>query len=413
MDWLRLRLLLPSIALIVVTTMIPAGLRHLSLQSIAYSYDPTDFVNNILLYLPLGIALGGWSLLRALVCGVSLSTFAELLQIGFVDRIPSPVDVLSNTLGIVLGYLAGKAILRATHHDPRALPVPRPVAVIAIVVAIVGAVGLVYRAPIADFSDWSREAHLAVGPWNGSISQLQIYPFAMAAAQIHDLACAGTPPVGGLLPGDDRGLYDALVPQSQLTLLVCLNSHDLETYRMTRIVTYGVQRSERNFALAQMGDTLAFLLRTPSSGPSGPASAARSGPVLVANRDVFVVAVYDGRVSRLYVDGQVAGQADLAARRPHLPGRVLSWLPQPLPIRAIELGGAEALLSGLLSAGILGIFGVPRRGWLRLSAGLAAGAVIGGIVWIAGVSATHLGLRILLESMVAGLTIAIAAEAAS
>ena len=321
------------------------------------------------------------------------------------------MDVLSNTCGAVLGYLVARAILRGTRFDPRSLPVPRPVAMIAIVVAILGAVALVYRAPIADFSNWSPNAQLALEPWDGSVSQLQIYPFAVTAAQIHDLGCTRTPPPGGMLPNNDRTIQQALVRQNQLTLLVCLQSHDLGANRMRRIVTFGVSHNDRNFALAQRGDTLNFFLRTPSSGPSGRASAARSGPVLIANRDTFVAAVYDGRVSRLYVDGQLAGEADLAARRPHLPGRVLSWLPQPLPVREIELGGAEAFLSGFLAAGILGTFGVPRNLLLRLLVGLAAGAVIGGIVWIVGVSAPHLGLRILLESVVAGLTIAVSATA--
>ncbi len=392
--------------------MIPAGLRHLSLQSIAYTYDPTDVVNNILLYLPLGIALGGSSLLRAFVYGFSLSTLAELLQIGYVDRIPSPYDIVSNTLGAVLGYLAARAILRATGHNLGSLPVPRPVAAIAMAVGVLGAIGLVYRPPISDFSNWNADAHLTATPPNGSVSELQIYPFALTTSQVHDLACgpATSLPSGGLLPvSDDRLIYDTLSRENRLSLLVCMNSRDIEPDRMTRIVTYAVNR-ERNFTLAQMGDSLTFLLRTPSSGPNGRASAARSGPVITANRDLFVAAIYDGRVSRLYVDGQLAAQADLGARRPHLPGRVLSWLPQPLPVREIELGGAEALLSGLLAAGILGFFGVPRRRWLLLLTGIAAGGVIGAIVWVVGVSAPHLGLRILVESIVAGLTIAVSVE---
>jgi hypothetical protein len=392
--------------------MIPAGLRHLSLHSIAYSFDPTDFINNILLYVPLGIALGATSLLRASLCGLCLSTLAESLQIGYVDRIPSPVDIASNTLGAVLGYLAARAILRLTSHDPRSLPIPRPAAAIAMLVSILGAIGLVYRMPPSDFSNWNADAHLKVGPWNGSTSQLQIYPFVLSAAQIRDLTCTGTSPLpgGGLLPtSNQRSLYDVLVRQNQLALLACLNSQGVEPYRMRLIVTYAKNWSERNFTLARMGDSLTFLLRTPASGPNGHASAVQSGPVLTAHRDVFVAAVYDGRVSRLYIDGQLAGQSDLGARRPHLPGRVLSWLPQPLPMREIEQGGAEALLSGLLCVGILGCFGVPRQRWLRSVAGIGAGALIGSIVWIVGVSAPYLGMRILLESIVAGVTIAVSA----
>ena len=428
-----LRLLLPSVALIVVTTMIPSELRHPSLHYIAFSYDPQDFRNNILLYMPLGMALGGSSLARALLYGLCLSTTAELLQIGYIDRVPSPLDVFSNTCGAVAGYLAARLILRATGYNPRSLRIPRPVAAAAMAVAILGAVALVRHHPVSDFSNWSPDAHLTLGQepgvnyaWNGSVSELQIYPFAMAPGTIHSLACAA-PPFGGLLPSvdltrpygrsllsreEEGALYQALVKQNRLTLLVCLNSHDLATPDMARIVTYSRDQSQRNFTLGQLGDTLIFRLRTPSTGPNGHDPALHSSPVLTANHAEFVAAVYDGRISRLYVDGQLAAQEDLGARQPHLPDRLFSWLPQPLPKREIELGIVEALLSGLLAAGALGFFGVPHTWLLRAIAGIAAGAVIGGIVWTFGVSEAQTGMRILLESVASGLTIAVSMQPA-
>ena len=60
-----MRLLAPAIALIVATTMIPVGLRYPSLRHIEYTFDPLDFLNNIVLYMPLGLALCGTSLRRA------------------------------------------------------------------------------------------------------------------------------------------------------------------------------------------------------------------------------------------------------------------------------------------------------------------------------------------------------------
>jgi hypothetical protein len=411
MEELRLRLLLPSIALIVITTMVPAGLRHFSLHAIVTSFDPTDFSNNILLYMPLGIALGGTSLLRATTSGFLLSSLAEFLQISYVDRMPSPIDVTSNTLGAVVGYLVAKAIQRMD-HDPTSLPIPRWLAAISMVVGILGAIGLIYHPPPSDFSNWEPAAHLSIDPWKGNLSQLQIYPYSMESSQIQGLSCAKAAdfPAGGLLPaGDEHSFFEALTRQKRLTIAACLESNDFAP-RISRIVTYARAR-ERNFTLAQMGSGLVFLVRTPASGPNGWASAVHSGAVLEANREVLAVGTYDGRISRLFVDGQLAGQADLGERRPHLPGRVLSWLPQPVPVREIELGAAEAVLAGLLSLGILGTFGVPPGPWLRAMTGVAAGGIVGGIVWVFGVSAPHLGTRILLESIAAGLTIAVSVMA--
>lgn len=81
---LRLRLLLPSIAVIVAGTMVPTGLRQPSLAYIDNTFTADDFVSNLVLYMPLGIALSSSSLIRAFLVGLSLSTSAEVLQLGYV-----------------------------------------------------------------------------------------------------------------------------------------------------------------------------------------------------------------------------------------------------------------------------------------------------------------------------------------
>src|SRR5207253_4096376 len=77
---LRLRLLLPSIALIVASTMVPTELRHPSLAYIRNIFTADDFVSNLVVYMPLGMDLSGSSLIRAFLVAFSLSTSAEVLQ---------------------------------------------------------------------------------------------------------------------------------------------------------------------------------------------------------------------------------------------------------------------------------------------------------------------------------------------
>lgn len=442
---LRLRTLAPAIALIVAATMIPIRLRHPSLSYIHDAFDGPDIVNNVLLYMPLGIALGGSSVLRALLFGLCLSTSAEVLQIGYVDRIPSFGDIGCNTCGAVIGYLAATIYFRSTGHDLKSLRVGRLAAAVAMVIAVSGTVALVYHRTRSDFSNWNPAFHLAVGneltgdrPWDGTVSALQIYPFAMASAQISDLAVraaavpgAGRPseqselPDGGLLPAVDLaaahrqailsqqqelGLYNALVSRNQLTLLVAMRPGNLEQIGPARVITYSKDASERNFTLGQIHNTLTFRLRTPNSGANGTGSALYSGPVLSSSRTSFVAAVYDGHISRLYVDGKLAAQADLGARKPHLPRRILSWLPPSIPLREIELVGAEMLCSGLFALGIFALGGVPQRLSIRFFAGAVAGAMIGGTIWAFGVSEAALGVRILVECVGAALVIAASVE---
>jgi VanZ family protein len=444
---LRLRLLAPAIAVIVAATMIPTGLRHPSLTYVDNNFNPPDFLNNVILYLPLGIALGGSSLLRAFLFGFSLSTAAELLQLGYVDRIPSLLDVASNTCGALIGFWAARFLCWVTGYNLKSLRVPRLMAVVAMVLAIFGTILLLRHPPKSDFSNWDPTFHLAAGneltgdrPWVGTISELAIYPFAMSPSQIKELALRGdgsesaplrgvgqppAPPIVALMPPADFAthyghpflsqqeearLYDVLVKENQLTLLVSLRTSKLEQSGPARIVTYSQDASNRNFTLAQNRDTLTFRLRTPATGLNGTDPALYSGPVLILNRSSLIAAVYDGRFSRLYVDGKSVAQTDLGARRPRLHKRILSWLPGSIPVREIELGGSEMLLSGLFALGIFGLAGIPRRLSMRFLLAAAAAIVIGGTIWVFGVSQPKLGMRILLECIAAALLIAASIE---
>jgi Concanavalin A-like lectin/glucanases superfamily/VanZ like family len=433
---IRLRLLGPAILLIVAGTMIPTGLRHPSLSYINNGINLDDVINNMVLYLPLGMALSGSSLWRAFLLGLSLSTGAEILQLGYVDRIPSFADIASNTSGAVAGYLAAKFFLRSRGGQLAFLKLNRVFAAGAIPIALLGTASLVHRLLPSDFSNWSPSFQLAAGneltgnrPWSGTISELSIYPFAMSAEQIEQLAhpaagsnataLFGTPVAGPIQPEEAKvkygrpllssrenlKLYNTLVTRNQMTLLVWLRPDNLDQTGPARIVTYSQDWRYRNFTLAQIRNTLTFRLRTPASGLNGTDPALYTGPVLALDRSSFVAAVYDGRISSLYVNGKLASHANLAAQRPRLPYRILSWLPGSLPIREIELCGAEIILSGLFSVGIFALCGVPQWPLHRYLLGAAAGAALGAIVWAFAVSEPGLGIRILLECVAAGLFI--------
>ena len=417
--------------------MIPTGLRYPSLSHIQDLFDTADFVNNLFLYMPLGIALCDSSLIRAFLFGLLLSTCAEVLQLGYVDRIPSFLDIASNTAGALIGYLGGRFFLGRAYR-PRSLKLYRAIGVAAIPLSILGTLALLHEPPKADFSDWNPAFHLAVGneltgdrPWSGTIAKLVIYPAAMSQSQLNGLAQQVTAPapseapiVGPMGAADLTGrsgrpllsqqeevrFFDTLVSRGRLTLAVWIRPSTLEQAGPARIVTYSQSPSSRNFTLGQIGNTLTFRLRTPASGINGLNPALYTGPVLSTNKTSFVAAVYDGHVSRLYVDGKQVAQTDLATRRPRLPKRILPWLPGSLPIREIELCGAEILLSGLLAIGIFSWSGVPERRWIRYFIGAAAGVAIGAIVWVFAVSNPGLGFRILVECVGAGLVISASVE---
>ncbi|HET6218286.1 MAG TPA: LamG-like jellyroll fold domain-containing protein, partial [Acidobacteriaceae bacterium] len=368
---------------------------------------------------------------------------AEVLQLGYIGRVPSFIDIAGNTCGAVAGYLATKPFLKRA-DGPRSLVLYRVVAVAAIPIAILGTLAILPHHTKSDFSNWNSTFHVAVGneltqdrPWSGTISEFAIYPVAMTPEQINELAvqtassntdriagkvspeapivermhpAGSTTPLRLLSKQEELKLYDTLVSRNQLTLAVLMRTNDLEQTGPARIVTYSQNEFSRNFTLAQIRNTLTFRLRTPNSGPNGANPALYTGPVLKRNTPAFVAAVYDGRFSSLYVDGKRVARVDLGAKRPRLPRRILSWFPGSLPIPEIELGGAEILLSGLFAIGIFALCGIPRRPLIRFFAGALAGAAIGAIVWVFGVSEPRLGMRIFMECVAAGLVISASME---
>lgn len=438
---LRIRVLAPAIALIAAATMIPTAVRHPSLRYIDNAFNPPDVVNNLILYMPLGMALSGSSLWRALLYGLGLSSFAEFLQLGYIGRTPSFADIASNTIGAVIGYLVARVFLSKRIKAPVSIALPRVAAMAAIPIAILGTLALLHNQPPYDFSNWNPHYQLAVGSeldssrrWNGTLSELAIYPFAMPAAEIEVLArqanvfpaATGQTPIFGplgagdlwtrfgqplLSPEEQRKLYDSLTSANQLTLLVAMQTPNLEQNGPARIVTYSGGIYARNFTLGQNLSGLTFRLRTPSTGGNGVDPALYTGPVLQTNRTTMVSAVYDGRFSRLYVDGKLMAQADLSTKRPRLPRRVVMLLPRSIPMRELELVGVEILLSGLFAIGIFGLVGVPRRRLARHCLGAAAGATIAVIICTFGVSRAGLATRIAIECVAAGLVISGSVEA--
>ena len=97
----------------------------------AFAADPAvrQLLLNVLLFVPLGFflrVLGGRGALTALVAGVALSGFVEVTQLTGVwglypcaYRVFDVDDLLTNTLGAVLGSLLGLAVPRRYRGSPR------------------------------------------------------------------------------------------------------------------------------------------------------------------------------------------------------------------------------------------------------------------------------------------------------
>ena len=117
-DGLYFGITLPTLAAIVVLTAITVEVSRPFLDmEIAMHPSPSDIPVNILLYVPLGIALGGRRLWKVLVIAGLLSVTAEFLQFFYPDRYPSLFDVVANVTGGAVGVAVARIFRRAGWID--------------------------------------------------------------------------------------------------------------------------------------------------------------------------------------------------------------------------------------------------------------------------------------------------------
>jgi Concanavalin A-like lectin/glucanases superfamily/VanZ like family len=132
----RVRLLVPVVALILGTTAIPVEPRRFDFATLSLQSNLRDVVVNLLLYVPLGVALARQGFWRTVLTATALSLFAEICQLFMMHRFPQPIDVASNAAGAMTGFL----ISRRWRIDVPAIRVNVPTAWLAslAVLAILG-----------------------------------------------------------------------------------------------------------------------------------------------------------------------------------------------------------------------------------------------------------------------------------
>jgi glycopeptide antibiotics resistance protein len=100
-------------------------------------------------------------------------------------------------------------------------------------------------------------------------------------------------------------LCDRLRSSDGFTIAVKLRPQNLQAEGPARIVSLSSNPFERNFTLGQERDALHFRVRTPFTGENGIRPALTAERCLRDDRSQVVIAVCDGRGSRLYLDGKL------------------------------------------------------------------------------------------------------------
>ncbi len=388
---LRLRPLPLALTLILVTTAMPVDLR--APTGWDGVIEPLDLAVNLLLYVPLGLALWRWPRARLLLAAAVLSGAIEVSQCWNSDRHPSPGDVATNAAGAVLA--AAWLRRRRRRRDGGEAEADRVVvgrrAVAASALVIVGLVAL-GQAPCEKtaLADWDPEFPLLLGneaggdrPWRGTIESLAVLPVCLSSRQLRAAsrdpsgamadACLVQPatvltggPAVALDPGAARDLAAAAQAAGGVAIVARIVPADVDQKGPARILSFSAGTRLRNLDLGQEERELVFRVRTPLSGENGTRRPVETGDVLAAGRAVNVAAGYDGRVARVYVDGRLHGRENLAADACLVP--VLA--DEELPALCAVAGAAFNVLALLLLRRRKGA--VP----LAAAAGLAFVAVL-------------------------------------
>lgn len=94
----------PAVVLILAATIIPIGLRP-PVVDVAelLRFDALDAVENVVGYLPIGMAFSGFGLARGTAFATLMALLAETVQSVMLFRDPSLVDVATNGIGALIG----------------------------------------------------------------------------------------------------------------------------------------------------------------------------------------------------------------------------------------------------------------------------------------------------------------------
>ena len=390
----RLKLLPLALLAVVGVTALPVSVRMAAQAPVPWDRRFLDLCANILLYVPFGMVLARAGVVRSVIVAALLATAIELLQMAYPGRYTSMLDVVANTLGALLGAVVAWTWWKIRGGWIDRVPLDRRVALLALLpAALVLLIAALPAAP-SDFSNWDGSFELTIGdepsrdrPWQGEIDRLVIVASAMDRHTIE--ALAGKPPNGdfdGLRDGavftlvrgffvdewrgrplldgtSKRNFFDRLVEAGEMTILLWFRTSDATQRGPARIVTFSKDPWVRNFTIGQRGRSLVFRLRTPASGPNGTSPQVETLDIIEAGRDVFVAAVYDGRMSQVYADGVLAAEQNLAAHGHAVPALAGAGLP-----------GATVIVSLLVAISL--VAAAPGRRWLLGPLGGVAGAAL-------------------------------------
>ena len=382
-----LRLLPLAVGVIVIATAIPVALRAPVVGVGTLNYD--DFVANLILFAPFGVALRRRPAWFVLMVAALFSTAIEISQIWSIDRFVSLYDVAANTSGALVAALVSRAVERRGLLGAQDLRLG-PWAMTALLFMAI-AVIVVWRIPHASsaVAGWEGSYPLQLGnertgdrQWHGTIAALGIWPKAIAPRELKSEGSGEFPASGAvyvtrqplvITGGPAVRLSDeaaqafvaAATRANAFTIDARIKTANIEQRGPARILSFSIDPYHRNVDLGQQAERLVFRVRTDVSGPNGNKRHAESVPILIAGKETAILASYDGAIARIYVNGVLAARMNLAASGCAWPA-----------LCDVDTPGVWASLAAIVALFWIFLFGWRGRRAPWLTVALAVGVAI-------------------------------------
>lgn len=287
---------------------------------------PQDLIQNVLLYVPLGAALWRRALWRVALLAGTLSAVIEITQLWADGRFASPVDLVTNITGAVVGVglVRWSSHLRTGDAEVTTLRLR-----LVFAAAFIAAANWALPAHSANLSNWDVSYPLQlfnerqpVRAWRGEVREARILagvsarPFEETPLWALDAPTRGTGgPAFTVPPAAAERMGGALKAAGAFTAAVRLVPENVTQEGPARILSYSLDTLNRNFDLGQDAKRLVLRVRTPVTDPNGRRRRAITRELLEPGHPAEVVATYDGAIARIHVNGRQEARASVAAGR--------------------------------------------------------------------------------------------------
>lgn len=369
-----------STLLIVLATLYPFNFsfpESFSLADIFVNFNNIstfeDQVNNVLLFMPLGLYFSSYlqsqkikiilQILIIILTSAGLSFTVELLQVFLPSRVPTPSDVMNNSLGGFFGWLCfyiwnyrsftstATTIVNSRYSRKQIIAFSFVYIFLTFLIAI-------FWQSTTNLSNWNFNYPLIIGnertgdrPWQGYVSEIYIANRAispneviqgfvnpdsfknlgdslLANYQLDGKCCyqknlSKTPElIWQGKPSNSQGDKSAFVNSSQwlqtanpvtylsksiskkseFMLSATVATANTEQIGPARIISISGSSLRRNLTLSQQGNALDFRLRTPLTGENGSDLKLLIPNIFVDNKPHQIIITYSRATIQVYID---------------------------------------------------------------------------------------------------------------